>query len=151
MAEFDFIAVDGVNTKSLDFVTSNRSTDMIFGPIGSGKTKAACVRLMRHACEQDKSPVDGLRYTRFAVVRNTMPDLKRSTIRTWLETFPESIYGKFNMGASMGHAIAFNDVRAQFDFMSLDKVDDVKKLRSTEYTGIFFNEIPFMLKELFDE
>ena len=147
MAGFHFDAW----TEAAKFVTSNRTVDYIQGPIGSGKTKALCIRLMRHAQEQDKSPKDGLRYTRFAVVRNTMPDLKRSTIRTWLETFPEDIYGRFIYGAFMGHKISFGDVRSEFDFLSLDKADDVKKLRSTEYTGIAFNELPFIEKELFDE
>jgi hypothetical protein len=139
-------------TKVADFMTSNRPVDYIQGPLGSGKTKACCVRLMRHAQEQGKSPVDGLRRTRFALVRNTMPDLKRSTMRTWLETFPEQMYGRFNSAPGfMQHRISFSDVRTEFDFMSLDKPDDVKKLRSTEYTGIFFNELPFIPKEIFDE
>ena len=138
-------------TEAAKFVVSNNDVDAILGPIGSGKTKAMCVRIMRHASEQDKSPIDGLRYTRFAVVRNTMPDLKRSTIRTWLETFPESVYGKFNYGANMGHKIVWGDIHTEVDFISLDKTEDVKKLRSTEYTGIAFNELPFIDKELFDE
>ena len=39
--EFDVIA----GTKVADFVTSNNQFDYIQGPIGSGKTKAACVRI----------------------------------------------------------------------------------------------------------
>lgn len=139
------------DTQAARFVVSNNDVDFLLGPLGSGKSKALCIRIMRHAQEQDKSPIDGMRYTRFAVVRNTMPDLKRSTIRTWLETFPESIYGRFTYGANMHHTISFADVRTEVDFISLDKAEDVKKLRSTEYTGIAFNELPFIDKELFDE
>jgi hypothetical protein len=146
--EFDVIG----GTKVAEFITSNKPVDYIQGDLGSGKTKACCVRLMRHAQEQKPSPLDSFRHTRFALVRNTMPDLKRSTMRTWLETFPEHIYGRFNSAPGfMQHKISFADVRTEFDFMSLDKPDDVKKLRSTEYTGIFFNELPFMPKEIFDE
>jgi hypothetical protein len=147
MARFHFVA----GTKAADFITSNRPLDYLQGPLGSGKTKALCIRVMRHAQEQAQSPIDGLRYTRFCLVRNTMPDLKRSTVRTWLETFPEHVYGRFNYGAFMQHKIAFGDVRTEVDFLSLDKVDDVKKLRSTEYTGIAFNELPFIDKAIFDE
>ena len=128
-----------------------RHNDRVFITGNSGKSKALCIRIMRHAQEQDKSPIDGMRYTRFAIVRNTMPDLKRSTIRTWLETFPEAIYGRFTYGANMHHTIHFGDVRTEVDFISLDKAEDVKKLRSTEYTGVAFNELPFIDKELFDE
>jgi len=51
----------------------------------------------------------------------------------------------------MQHKITFGDVRTEVDFMSLDKADDIKKLRSTAYTGIAFNELPFTPKEIFDE
>ncbi len=142
-------------TKAADFIVSNRPVDMLLGPLGSGKTKALCLRVVRHAQEQRPSPKDGVRYTRFAMARNTMPDLKRSTIRTWLETFPENVYGRFTYGATMGHKLRYDyeggRVNCEVDFISLDKSDDVKKLRSTEYTGICFNELPFIEKELFDE
>ena len=147
MAEFEFIA----GTKVAEFITSNRPVDYLQGPLGSGKTKALCIRIMRHAQEQAKSPIDGIRYTRFALVRNTIPDLQRSTIRTWLETFPEDRYGRFNYGAFKQHKIVYEDVNTEVDFLSLDKVDDIKKLRSTEYTGIAFNEATFIDKEIFDE
>jgi hypothetical protein len=147
MSAFDFIG----GTKVAEFVTSNRSVDVLQGPLGSGKTKALCVRIMRHAQEQVPSPVDGVRRTRFAVVRNTMPDLRRTTIRTWLETFPESVYGRFTYGAVMQHRIRFGDVETVVDFLSLDKDEDVRKLRSTEYTGIAFNELAFIIRELFVE
>jgi hypothetical protein len=138
-------------TRLADFVTSNRETDIIEGPIGSGKTVALCLRVMRHAQEQRPSPIDGLRYTRFALVRNSYPDLRRTTIRTWLDTFPESLYGRFNWGQPPCHKISFADVRTEIDFLALDKPDDVRKLRSAEYTGIAYNELSFIDKALFDE
>lgn len=147
MSEFDFIA----GTKVADFVTSNRPVDVLQGPLGSGKTKALCVRIMRHAQEQVPSPIDAVRRTRFAMVRNTMPDLRRTTIRTWLETFAEASYGRFTYGAVMQHRIRFGDVETTVDFLSLDKDEDVRKLRSTEYTGIAFNELAFIIRELFVE
>jgi hypothetical protein len=143
-------------TKLKDFLTSTSMVDVIEGPLGSGKTYALCARIMRHAQEQTRSPIDGVRYTQFALVRNTMPDLKRSTIRTWLRLFPEKIYGKFNFGAAMHHHLMFDRgggdrVDCMVDFISLDKDDDVRKLRSTEYTGVFFDELEFIEKVLFDE
>jgi hypothetical protein len=139
------------DTEVCRFLLSNKPVDIIQGPLGSGKTKAMCVRIMRHAQEQRPSPIDGLRYTRFAMVRNTFPDLKRTTIRTWLETFPEHIHGRFNWGQPPYHDIKFGDVRTVIDFLALDKDEDVRKLRSTEYTGISFNELPFIPKSVFDE
>jgi len=147
MAEFDFI----VGTKLAEFVSSSKPVDVILGPLGSGKTYALCLRIMRHAQEQVPSPIDGIRHTRFAIIRNTMPDLRRTTIETWLRLFPEKAYGRFVYGAVMQHRIRFGDVESTVDFLSLDKEEDVRKLRSTEYTGVAFNELSFIIRELFTE
>jgi hypothetical protein len=144
-----FVLVAG--TKVCDFVMSDREVDVVQGPIGSGKTRALCARIMRHAQQQTVSKITGFRMSRWAVVRNTYPDLKTTTIRTWLEMFPEHVYGRFNWGQPPAHRIRFADVVLEVDFLALDKPEDVRKLRSTEYTGIGFNELAFIDKELFDE
>jgi hypothetical protein len=110
-----------------------------------------CLRIMRHAQEQAPSRIDALRKSRWAVVRNTFPDLKRTTIRTWLDTFPEHVYGRFTHGMSPMHRIRFDDVVLEVDFLALDKPEDIRKLRSGEYTGIAINELAFIDKEIFDE
>src|SRR5665213_3646572 len=65
------------------YLMSNNKVDIIQGPIGSGKTNAMFRRLGRHAMQQAPSPRDGLRRTRWAIVRSTFPELKRTTIPTW--------------------------------------------------------------------
>src|SRR6516162_9781479 len=90
--EFDFVA----GTEVAKFIASDNQVDYIQGPLGSGKTVALLLRAMRHAQEQKPSPIDNIRYSRWGIVRNTLPDLKRSTVKTWLELFPEHIYGRFN-------------------------------------------------------
>lgn len=143
-------------TRVCDFVMSDREVDIIQGPLGSGKTRALCARIMRHAQQQRISKITGARMSRWALVRNTYPDLKTTTIRTWLEMFSEAVYGRFNWGQPPAHRIKFQGgdgvwVHLEVDFLALDKPEDVRKLRSTEYTGIAFNELPFIDKELFDE
>lgn len=145
-------------TKGSDFVLSNRSVDVIVGPLGSGKTHLLFARLMRHAQEQRPSTRDGFRKTRWAVVRNSYPDLKRSTIRTWNEIVPEEVYGRMNWSVPPSHKLKFPHpsgdgtiVQVEVDFLALDKPEDVRKLRSTEYTGIVFNELQYIEKVLFDE
>ncbi len=72
---------------------SDNKVDIIQGPIGSGKTNAMFRRLGRHAMQQAPSQRDGLRRTRWAIVRNTFPELKRTTIPTWRRVWPaESIW-----------------------------------------------------------
>lgn len=142
-------------TKVARFLQSTALVSGLEGPLGSGKTKALCVKPLRHAQEQRPSPIDGIRRTRFALVRNTTPDLKRTTIRSWLEVYPEETYGKLRIGSPMGHVLKFDwpggPVHCEVDFIGLDKDDDIRKLRSGEYTGIGFDELEFIEKSLFDE
>jgi hypothetical protein len=138
-------------TKACDFIMSNREVDVMVGPLGSGKTHALFARLMRHAQEQRPSTMDGLRKTRWAVVRNSYPDLKRSTIRTWNELVPEHVYGKMNWSVPPSHRLRWAEFLIEIDFLALDKPEDVRKLRSTEYTGVLFNELQYIDKALFDE
>ena len=43
----------------------------IMGPVGSGKSYACADEIMLRAVKQKPSPRDGIRYSRFAVVRNS--------------------------------------------------------------------------------
>jgi hypothetical protein len=134
-----------------DFVLADNFVDIIQGDIGSGKTNGCLARIMRHAQQQRPSTFDGIRKSRWAIVRNNYPDLKRSTIRSWVEMFPENLYGRLNWAQPPSHKMRFNDVALEADFLALDSDDDVSRLRSVEYTGIYFNELQYIIKTLFDE
>lgn len=116
----------------------------IRGPRGSGKSTGCCIELFKKASEQAPSP-DGLRRTRWAIVRNTYRELLDTTVKTWLYWFPEDYLGKFNYG-SMTHTVRFKDILAEFMFRALDRPSDVKKTLSMELTGAYINEskeVPF--------
>ena len=53
----------------------------LMGPVGSSKSSASCVEIFRRACEQ--KPSNGVRRSRWAIIRNTYPELKSTTIKTW--------------------------------------------------------------------
>ena len=111
----------------------------IRGPIGSGKSVGCCAEVFRRCQEQQPSP-DGKRRSRWAVIRNTNSQLETTTVKTWLDWFPEDIFGKFNRRYPMHHLISFGDIEAEIWFVALDKPDDVKKLLSLELTGGWINE-----------
>jgi hypothetical protein len=143
-------------TKASEFFLSNKSVDIIQGPIGSGKTQTMCARIMRHIQEQRVSKLTGRRMSRWGICRNTYPELKNTTIKTWLELVPEEVYGRFNWGQPPHHKFRFagpggHEIDAEVIFLALDKPDDIQKLRSFEFTGIAWNELPFIPKVLFDE
>lgn len=132
------------------FMRSNARVRIIRGPIRSGTSSMCCQEIWRRACEQKPGP-DGMRRTRWAVVRNTYPDLQQSTVKTWLAWFPEKEFGRFIWSKPMVHTMRKGEVHAEVVFIALDKPEDVSKLRSTEWTGIWFNELEYIPKELFDE
>ena len=52
----------------------------IMGPVGSGKSYACASEIMLKAVRQKPSPKDGIRYSRFVIVRNSYPELRTTTI-----------------------------------------------------------------------
>src|SRR3954470_16757293 len=54
----------------------------IVGPVGSGKTTGIFFKLCHMASLQAPGP-DGIRRTRAVIVRNTMPQLKDTTLSSW--------------------------------------------------------------------
>ena len=54
----------------------------IMGPVGSGKSYACAAEIMLKAVSQVPSPRDGIKYSRFVVVRNSYPELRTTTIKT---------------------------------------------------------------------
>ena len=59
----------------------------LMGPVGSGKSYACATEIMLRALQQPVSPQDNVRHSRFAIVRNSYPELRTTTIKTWLEIF----------------------------------------------------------------
>lgn len=132
------------------FFASDAFVRGIRGPVGSGKSSSMCREILRRASEQAPAP-DGIRYTRWAVVRNTYGELKDTTIKTWLEWIPETVFGKFNRSqGEMRHHIKIMDIDCEVLFRALDKPEDVKKVLSLELTGAWINEAREVPKAIVD-
>lgn len=145
----------------------NNPVRIILGPVGSGKTTFWCFEIMRRACEQEPSP-DGYRRFKAAWVRNTMPELKRTTIQTWLSVFPEQACGPLRNTTPVRHHIKLPPVNWRehlphdhpdqgepgldllVEFMALDVPKDVRELLSYEGTMIIFNEVREIPKAIID-
>jgi hypothetical protein len=124
------------------------------GPIGSGKSVTCCAELMRCATVQAANS-SGVRKSRWAVVRNTNPELRTTTIKTWLDWFPEETFGKFRWQPPYTHAMEFqlpdkSMVECEVIFLALDRPQDVKKLLSLELTGAWVNEAREVDKSIID-
>lgn len=133
------------------FFLDRQPVSGIRGPIGSGKTKAAMLKIWQIACEQTPSPMDGLRKTRWGCIRQTYPDLEGSTVKDFLETFPPEQYGEMYYSRPLEFHMSLGDVRCEVIFMALDRPEDVRKLRSTQFTGFYLHEMQYASKAIFDE
>lgn len=128
----------------------------ILGPVGSGKSVACCIELLRAAMMQEPH-TDGVRYSRAVVVRNTYDQLKNTTLKTWLQWVPIEL-GTFLKTSPMVHHLKFpladgTRVDCEVIFMSMEDEADKAKLKSLEVTFIWFNELSELErhgKELFD-
>ena len=118
----------------------------LIGPVGSGKSYASCAEVFKRAVQQKPSPRDGIRYSRFVVVSNSYPMLKTTTIKTWLELFPENIWGGLHWSPPIKHHLKLpargdaSGIDCEVIFLALDQPKDVRKLLSLELTGAFVNE-----------
>ena len=97
------------------------------GPVGSGKSVACCVEVFRRALAQKKND-KGIRRSRWAIIRNTNPQLRTTTIKTWLDWFPENTWGKFRWEVPYTHLISKGDMELEVIFLALDRPEDVKIL-----------------------
>ncbi len=138
------------------FFNSRAFVRGLMGPVGSGKSYACCAEIFRRAVQQKPSPRDGIKYTRFAIVRNTHPMLRTTTLKTWLELLPENTWGPVKYAPPITHHIKLppRDGAAGIDmeviFLALDDPKDTRKLLSLELTGAWVNECRELPKAVID-
>ena len=143
-----------LNYKSPGKTTSQFMKDDSFfrglrGPVGSGKSVSCCIEILRRALQQEPN-AEGVRKSRWAVIRNTNPQLKTTTIKTWLDWFPEEEWGKFHWSVPFTHHIKKGEIDLEVIFLALDRPEDVKKLLSLELTGVWVNEAREIPKSIID-
>ena len=134
------------------FVQSDARQRFIVGPFGSGKTVGSLVDVPRRASMQRPSTESGLRKSRWAVVRNTVPELRETTMKSWFDWFPNGSIGYY-MSTTKTYHIKQGGIDAEVIFCALDDDSDVKKLLGMELTGANlaeFREIPRTIVEALD-
>lgn len=130
------------------FLESNAFVRGIRGPFGSGKSTVCCVDILTRALEQAPGP-DGVRRSRWAIVRNTYPELKTTTIKTWHGIVPQNV-GRWVDTGPPTHILTGEDFEIEVLFLALDSPADVKKLLSMDLTGAWVNEAREVPKSILD-
>jgi hypothetical protein len=138
------------------FMRSRAPVKLICGPVGGGKSTVALMDLVRTAATQYPGP-NGVRRTRFLVLRNTIAQLK-STVKPlmdyWLSELPAGRIGGwkhteniFNMSFGMADG---TKVQSEFWLMAADTPDDVRRLLSVECSKAWVEEGREIVPEVFD-
>ena len=133
-----------------EFHKCNSFVKGLMGPVGSSKSSACCIEMFTRAAAQ--KPFRGVRKTRWAVIRNTYPELKSTTIKTFQEWFPFApprwdapISAIMNLPLPDG-----TKIESEFLFFPVDRPEEIGKLKSLELTGAWINEAAEIPKAVFD-
>lgn len=125
----------------------------IEGPVGSGKSTACMMEILMRAMRQQPDD-QNVRRSRWVIVRNTYPELKTTTIKTWQQWVPNDIAPiVYSMPIQCTFRQKLADgtkVDLEIYFMALDTPEDVKKLLSLELTGAYINEAREIPVEIVD-
>jgi hypothetical protein len=136
------------------FRDSRKRIRAIIGPFRSGKSSCCTMEIYRKSCEQVPNSRK-IRRTRWAIVRNTYPELRDTTIKTFLDWFPPEYFGHYVKTPTPDYMMTFplpdgTFVESEILFRALDKPEHIKNLLSLEVTGAWFNEAREIQKIIFD-
>lgn len=122
----------------------------IRGPFGSGKSTGCIMKLTKNMQTQRRAP-DGWKYRRTAIIRNTYPELRTTTMKSWHQWVPQHKGRWREAGPPMHHIIdTKNKISWEVLFVALDRPDDVAKLLSMELSDAWINEAREVPKAIID-
>jgi hypothetical protein len=137
------------------YIAGKARREFIMGPLGSGKTNGSCWKAFRAIIGQAPNR-EGVRKSRGYAVRNTYPDLMGTTAKDWRDMFGEE-FGRFVEGGlePPTHHMEFNledgtRVEAEVVFIALDRPEHVRKIRGSQLTWAWINEVKELNKQIVD-
>jgi len=124
----------------------------LMGPIGSGKSVTCVLDLLLIAMDQEPD-INGVRRSRFGIIRNTYRELLDTTVETfftWIQK-DSGQWSSLNMLFKTKQPLPDGTIMdIEFLFRALDKPDDIKKLLSLELTAAWINEAREISKTVVD-
>jgi hypothetical protein len=138
---------------SLDYVANNTFAQVhadlsnyifIRGSVGSGKSSGCILHMFLNAMKQypDRS---GVRKSKFAILRASYPNLKSTTIDSWVnDWFGPTIDIVYDIPirglVRMNHPDGKTSIEMKLVFLALDREEDINKLQSLQVNGAHLNE-----------
>lgn len=130
------------------YLLSDKFQSFIVGPVGSTKTTASLMKIPIEAKKMAPC-VDGIRRSRCAVVRNTRQMLLDSTIKDFINLFPEGIAGDYSR-TELKFTMKFDDVECEILFRGLDDSNDVRRLLSLQLSFAMVDEVREINPDVFN-
>lgn len=146
MAEYDLVYHCGPIARRFHADITSR-VKLLIGPFGTGKTSSAAFELIDLASNR-VLPTKGKKRSRFAVVRNTYPELRDTTIKSYLDWFPPLFFGTYNV-QNKTYRLEYEDREIEIIFKALDSPQDVRDLLSLELTGAHVDEAREIHEDVF--
>ena len=134
------------------FFRCNAIVQAIMGPVGSGKSVVCVEKLFSYAVRQ-KPNQQGVRRSKWVIIRNSYRELQDTAMETFYEWIPKDLGDESIVNASFfveQHLADGTAVEAEFLFRALDRPGDIKKLLSLDVTGAWLNEFREIPKAVFD-
>lgn len=119
------------------FMNSDQRVRLVRGPVGSGKSSGMVMEMLKRASEQAPDPNDGVRRTRGVIVRNTLPQLKSTSLKTIRELIGPIIDYRPSDNTIW---IKQGDIETEWIMMPLDTEDNVQRLLSLDLTFVWASE-----------
>ena len=111
---------------------------LLIGPFGTGKTTSAAWDIIDFQSDR-VIPIKGKKRSRFAVVRNTNPQLRTTTIKTYQEWFTPEVFGFYNK-TEKRQIVNIENKEIEILYCALDDEKDVRNLLSLDLTGAHIDE-----------
>lgn len=148
MSVIDYRPPSTVREFIMDYRKRELFYDWIVGPVGSGKTTGLFFKLVYMAKLQEPGP-DGIRRTRAVIVRNTLPQLRDTTITSWNYWFKDGEAGTWRASENK-FLLKYDDCECEVLFRPLDTADDVARVLSLEITFAIIDEFVQIPRKIID-
>lgn len=145
------LSLDGYPTMQ-EFGASNAYVNIVIGPAGSAKTSGIAKLIMMRAMLQEPD-ANGIRPTKWLVVRQTYPQLVSMTLPSFRTFFEDVTDSRTNPTPMMFAKFPLPDgtqVDCTIEFMSMDNPQSIRKILGYEPTGAFLDEVSELSVDVID-
>lgn len=146
------MSIDYVPPKTLEqYMLSSKLVRVAVGPYGSGKSMASIVEMLRRSRMQAPH-TDRVRYTRWAIIRNTLQQL-RSTVLADIQQYLGPMIRYYVTDSTIQIRAVLDDgttMHSDWMLIPLDTKEDQRRLLSLQLTGAWINELREVPIEIVD-